>query len=1286
LSLARPKGSFLDAIPGIEPGNACSGPRNSAQFGRIAHLASICRYVVSSLRPAALATVLIAVCFLIANPVYAAPLALQVNTLADVTDATSMCAVGASTTCSLRDAITLANANSGSTIQFTPGLAGTIYMNSAPGTAISITASMNILGPGDNQISIDFANVSNFVVSNGTVKTWGLNFINGLDDAILNDGGNLTIDHCVLTGTSGGGAALYNSGSTSTMTVTNSLIYGNSNAGTQSGAGIANYSGTLTVMNSTITGNTSIGAGGGIFNSGTATVLSSTIVGNTAVSTGSKAYIGGGGIYNYGTITITNSIVAANNPNGVADSDDCDGCGTQSPYNLIGGAPTIGVLAWNGGPIQTMLPEYASIVAGKGSYVSGTPATDQRGFPRPTSGAIDLGAVQSHYLTVNTNTDSDDGACTLTTCSFRDALEQANADGEGDIRFIPAGTGDIVLSSGKPLPAIAADLNIVGPGASKLKIDGNQSSAVGSVLTINNLGLVAISGITITNGSGSNATNPIGGAITSSGQLTVSNSVLSGNASANAGSIVNYGGWLHVDSSTISGNAAYGGGAIYNEGGSTVIVNSTLSGNTVVDSNGGGIWSYGGAVLLNNSTISGNSAVEGGGIYYSCPSSGVCGGVIVNNSTISANIAAPAYTAGGIYNATGTAVMLYNSIVAGNAAGGTPNSGDCPNCGSQSKYNFIGGNPQLSPLQLNGRGTTLETMIPLPGSPVMDAGNWTLSANGPTILNQALYTDERGFPRPAGASAIDLGAVQTNYSAVSFIRQPSDTTVGQNIMAPPAVEVDETNTANGLIDGVAGVPVTLTFSGGASEIVTQSALTTTTVSLGRASFTGLAVNTPGVGYTLTVASPVIGSTTVTSNTFNVLAYAATPTFSSAAGVYFSIPTVTISSTTPSASIYYTTDGSTPTTSSTLYSGPVAISLNGTVLQAIAVANGYANSAVASVTYTLRVATPTISPATSTYTSAQTVAMTDTTPGATIYYTTDGSTPTGASTKYSSPFTVSTTETVQAVAIFTGFANSAVAQADYTINIPSAATPTFSPAAGTYSGGQSVTISDTTPGAAIYYTTDGSTPTASSTQYASGIKVVNTEIINAIAIATGYTNSAVATAAYTINPVNSPNFTVAVTPATLAVTAGQSGTVTVSVTPQYSFASAVSFTCSGLPAGASCSFSPATVTPSGTAASPTTLTVTTSSSMAAAHSNSSPFLPEAALAAALCFFSFRKRRNMQLLLLLAVSAIGLGLFNGCGSGSSTTSRTHITSTVTVTGTSGTATTAIQNSTTFSLTVN
>jgi len=245
--------------------------------------------------------------------------------------------------------------------------------------------------------------------------------------------------------------------------------------------------------------------------------------------------------------------------------------------------------------------------------------------------------------------------------------------------------------------------------------------------------------------------------------------------------------------------------------------------------------------------------------------------------------------------------------------------------------------------------------------------------------------------------------------------------------------------------------------------------------------------------------------------------AALPTGTPPAGTYTGAQSVTLSDTTPGATIYYTTNGSTPTTASTLYTGPVVVSASETI-NAIAVATGYNTSSVATATYVidlLQAAAPTFTPPAGTYTGTQTVTISDTTSGATIYYTTNGTTPTASSTLYTGPIAVSTSETINAIAVATGYSTSSVATAAYVIDLPQAAAPTFSPPAGTYTSTQTVSISDTTPGATIYYTTNGTTPTPSSTLYIGPITVAISETINAIAVASGYSNSPVATAVYVI---------------------------------------------------------------------------------------------------------------------------------------------------------------------------
>src|SRR6266566_4644496 len=245
---------------------------------------------------------------------------------------------------------------------------------------------------------------------------------------------------------------------------------------------------------------------------------------------------------------------------------------------------------------------------------------------------------------------------------------------------------------------------------------------------------------------------------------------------------------------------------------------------------------------------------------------------------------------------------------------------------------------------------------------------------------------------------------------------------------------------------------------------------------------------------------------------------ATPTFSPGGGTYTGSVTVSISDAISGATIYYTTDGSTPTTSSAVYTGALTFTQT-TTLKAMAAASGMTNSAVASATYTVQqqqqVATPTFSPGGGIYTGSVTVTISETTSGATVYYTTDGSTPTTSSAVYSGALTFTQTTTLKAMAAASGMTDSGVASATYTVQQQQVATPTFSPAGGTYTGSVTVTISDATSGATIHYTTDGSTPTTSSAVYSGALTFTQTTTLKAMAAANGMTNSGVASATYTV---------------------------------------------------------------------------------------------------------------------------------------------------------------------------
>src|SRR5262245_36137623 len=166
---------------------------------------------------------------------------------------------------------------------------------------------------------------------------------------------------------------------------------------------------------------------------------------------------------------------------------------------------------------------------------------------------------------------------------------------------------------------------------------------------------------------------------------------------------------------------------------------------------------------------------------------------------------------------------------------------------------------------------------------------------------------------------------------------------------------------------------------------------------------------------------------------------ATPTFSPAAGAVNAGQMVTVSTTTPSATIFYTVDGTQPATSVTgttkKYTTPISI-MAAMTIKAIATASGFKNSAVASASYTISAAqmaaTPTFTPAAGQVASGTTVAIATTTPNATIYYTTDGTTPGPSTTKYTAPIAITAAVTIKAIATASGFATSAVASAAYTL--------------------------------------------------------------------------------------------------------------------------------------------------------------------------------------------------------------------------------------------------------------
>jgi hypothetical protein len=404
---------------------------------------------------------------------------------------------------------------------------------------------------------------------------------------------------------------------------------------------------------------------------------------------------------------------------------------------------------------------------------------------------------------------------------------------------------------------------------------------------------------------------------------------------------------------------------------------------------------------------------------------------------------------------------------------------------------------------------------------------------------------------------------------------------------------------------------------------------------------------------------------------------AAPVFSPAPGRYQGAQTVSISSSTPGAVIHYTTNGTAATASSPVYSGPITVSTSQT-LNAIAISNGV-SSANTSGTYSISLATaatPLISPGGGKYTTIQQVTISSSSPNSVIYYTTDGSRPTTNSPVYSGTITVAASETIKAMAGGTGYATSGVASANYTINLPLLA-PTFSPAGGTFTSAQTVTIVSSVPAATIYYTTDGSTPSSSSNVYSGPITVSASETIRAVAYTDKRTKSPEGTATYTISA-PAPALAVAVSSPSIRLVAGQTASTNVLLAPQNGFTSPVALSCVGLPAGVSCKFSPANVNVSGEVVTVPLTLVTSPQQASLPAKQHDPFSPAFASVLGLGFIGDKRRRGLRL---SAAATLGILLCTGCGTHVSSPLGAATTADVTVVAAAGSA----QPVANFSLTV-
>jgi N-acetylneuraminic acid mutarotase len=225
----------------------------------------------------------------------------------------------------------------------------------------------------------------------------------------------------------------------------------------------------------------------------------------------------------------------------------------------------------------------------------------------------------------------------------------------------------------------------------------------------------------------------------------------------------------------------------------------------------------------------------------------------------------------------------------------------------------------------------------------------------------------------------------------------------------------------------------------------------------------------------------------------------------------------------------------------------------------------------------------------------------------------------------------------------------------------ASPPVFNLPAGTYAGTRTVTISDETAGAAIYYTSNGTTPTPHSTRYAGPVVLdMSVETLRAISVAPGYLPSPLAAATYEIQPGNANNATYSMSATAVTVAAGASGASTVTVRSANGYAGTVSLTCAlaSSPAGANelptCSAGSSTVTlSSGATAATATIKVTTTAAKSAMArpedaGKGHGWAGGAVLAVLVLLGIPARRRSWRAMLAVLVLMAAIGSLSGCGS--------------------------------------
>lgn len=428
--------------------------------------------------------------------------------------------------------------------------------------------------------------------------------------------------------------------------------------------------------------------------------------------------------------------------------------------------------------------------------------------------------------------------------------------------------------------------------------------------------------------------------------------------------------------------------------------------------------------------------------------------------------------------------------------------------------------------QVSKSTSAITTISPVGGTYTQDQKITLTTKSQGTVPTYTYYTTDGTDPLTSGthitySSPFTISTTTTiKYASVAVDgTNPEVTNIATYVVSTTAPTTTAAPIAGTYYSAQTAFPVTLTSDDPTAAIYyTKDGTTPTVSSTGGTGTVSLSLAVPSTSTVKYFAVNSYGNTEAVKSTKYVLVSLAT-TAAPAAGVYAAAQVVklTTNDTSSAVKIYYTTDGSTPTTSSTLYSTGISISVDTTLKYFAVDVNGF-SGAVTSQVYTFDSVKPvtTIDIPGGSYNSTQTVTLSSTDPTASIYYSMTGTAPAiSTATKYSTPITISKTTTLMFFAVDPAGNKESVHTESYIIDTAAPAT-TASLAGGTFASAQTVSLSTSDPTATIYYTLDGSTPTTASATYSgTSLSISKTTTLKYFAVDAVGNAEAVKTQTYTI---------------------------------------------------------------------------------------------------------------------------------------------------------------------------